>query len=220
MLVEEVEQELITLLVVGLDSRVLEVAASGHEAVDLVREPLNNVLGLDRLLPLLNIFLGLVLGGQHSERNLDARRVIGVNHGRVARSGGLESGALLRAQVDNLAAPAVSDNTPLFDAGALALDLLQDLGEALKGLGRRSLGREELAELLALVIGVRGVPGDVSGLAVEEVWYVMSATAQDEAFARGTSNLPGMNTWYWCSLSECARMSAPCRVCGKKPKMS
>ena len=34
------------------------------------------------------------------------------------------------------------------------------------------------------------------------------------------SKKSGMNTWYWCCLSECARISAPCIVCGKKPKMS
>jgi hypothetical protein len=57
----------------------------------------------------------------------------------------------------------------LLDAGALSFDFLQDLGDPLKSLRRRSLGIEELAELLALFLVVRGVPGDVGGLTVEEV---------------------------------------------------
>jgi hypothetical protein len=75
-----------------------------------------------------------------------------------------------QAQVDDLASPAVADHSPLLDAGALSLNLLQELRDPLKGLGRRSLGVEELAELLALVVVVRRVPADVRGLAVEEVW--------------------------------------------------
>jgi hypothetical protein len=51
----------------------------------------------------------------------------------------------------------------------LSLNLLQDLRDPLESLGRRSLGVEELAELLALVVVVRRVPRDVSRLAVEEV---------------------------------------------------
>jgi len=87
----------------------------------------------------------------------------------VARCGSLEIGTLLRAQVDDLSSPAVADDSPLFDAGALSLNFLQDFRNALQSLRRRSLGVEKLAELLALVVVVRRVPGDVSGLAVEEV---------------------------------------------------
>jgi len=57
----------------------------------------------------------------------------------------------------------------LLNAGALAFDFLQDLRDALKSLGRCSLSVEELSELLSLLVVVRRVPGDVSGLAVEEV---------------------------------------------------
>jgi hypothetical protein len=56
------------------------------------------------------------------------------------------------------------------DSGALHFDFLEDLGNALESLGRCSLCAEKLAELLSLLVVVRRVPGDVSGLAVEEVW--------------------------------------------------
>jgi hypothetical protein len=169
-LVEEVQEHLVRLLVVGLDGVVLEITTCSHEAVDLVREPLDCVLGLDSLLPLLDIILRLVLRRQHDEGDGDAGCVVGIDHGRVAGGGSLEQGVLLRAQVDDLASPAVADHSPLLDAGALSLNLLQELRDPLKGLGRRSLGVEELAELLALVVVVRRVPADVRGLAVEEVW--------------------------------------------------
>lgn len=34
------------------------------------------------------------------------------------------------------------------------------------------------------------------------------------------SNQSGMKTRYFCASSEVARMSAPCSVCGKYPKIS
>ena len=48
---------------------------------------------------------------------------------------------------------------------------------SVEGLGRCGLVAEEFAELLALVVGVWGVPGDVGWLAVEEVWSMLSAIA-------------------------------------------
>jgi hypothetical protein len=59
----------------------------------------------------------------------------------------------------------------------LSLNFLQDLRDALESLGRRSLGVEELAELLALLFVIRRVPGNVGRLAVEEVWSMLSAIA-------------------------------------------
>jgi hypothetical protein len=176
-LVEEVQEHLVRLLIIGLDGVVLEITTSGHEAVDLVREPFDSVLGLDSLLPLLDIILRLIFRRQHDERNGDTRGVVRIDHGWVAGRGSLEQGVLLRAQVDDLAPPAVTDHSPLLDAGALSLNFLQDLRDALESLGRRSLGVEELAELLALLFVVRRVPGNVGRLAVEEVWSMLSAIA-------------------------------------------
>ena len=97
MFVEEVEKCLVGLLVVCFDRLILQVTTSSHEAVNLVGVPFDDVLGLHSLVPLLDIILRLVLGGQHGERNGDARSVICVDHGRVARGGGLEESIFLRA---------------------------------------------------------------------------------------------------------------------------
>lgn len=79
---------------------------------------------------------------------------------------------LLGSKVYDLATPAESDDTPLADAGALRLDLFQDLGNTLKGLWWSSESVEEpathvsihiaislctiylLSELLTLLLGV------------------------------------------------------------------
>ena len=51
--------------------------------------------------------------------------------------------------------------------------------------------------------------------------YRISAFGHTDSHALGVgSGLTGMKTWYWLSLSDVERMSAPCRVCGKKPKIS
>lgn len=72
----------------------------------LAGEPLYNVLHLQAFLPLLNILFGLILAGKHREGNSDARRVLFIDHGRVARGGGFEGRARLRGEVDDLATPA------------------------------------------------------------------------------------------------------------------
>jgi len=120
--------------------------------MDLVREPLDDVLRLDPLLPLGNGILVLVLGRQHGVRNRDAGSVVGVDHGRVAGGGGLERGALLGGEVDDLAAPAEADDAPFFDAAVLALDLLEHVWDALDRLWWCAGRLEELAELLALFV--------------------------------------------------------------------
>ena len=145
-LVEEVEQGVVSTLVLLLDLLILQVAASSHEAVDLVREPFDNVLGLDVLLPGLDVVLALVLGWEHRERNGDAGCVVGVNHGRVASGGRLPWSALLGGEVHDLAAPAEANYAPLLDIRALGLDLLQDLGNALEGLRWSCSCREEPEE--------------------------------------------------------------------------
>lgn len=80
-----------------------------------------------------------------------------------------ERRALLQAQIDNLAAPAIPDDTPALDMRVLVLEELDDLGDALDRLGRCSGALEEGAELLAFVFVVWRVPGNVRRLAFEEV---------------------------------------------------
>lgn len=120
--------------------------------MNLVVVPLDKVLGLDTLLPLLDGLLVLILARQHGNGDADASGIVGVNHGRVACSGGLEHGILLRGQVDNLAAPAEANDTEGCNVLVLALDLLNDLGNAADGLGRCTSGLEELAETLFLLL--------------------------------------------------------------------
>lgn len=134
MLVEEVQQNAVSIHVVLLDILVLEVGTtiiisivsfhqsstqnlpSSHETMDLIVVPLDKVLGFDTLLPLLHCLLVLILARQHSNRNANTSSVVGVDHGGVAGSGSLEDGILLRRQVHNLAAPAEANDAPGLNA--------------------------------------------------------------------------------------------------------
>jgi hypothetical protein len=191
-LVEEAQQNTVSIHVVLLDILVFEVGTvirvsifpsrvtkesspSSHESMDLVVVPLDNVLGLDTLLPLLDSFLVLV---------------VGVNHCGVACSSSLEKCVLLRRQVYNLAAPAETDNAKGCDVLVLALNLFNDLGDTTDSLGWCAGGLEEFTETLALLLlswlsdfqfsayivtsktySVRGVVADVNGLALEKVGH-------------------------------------------------
>mgnify|MGYP001173995888 FL=1 len=170
MLVEEVQQNAVSIHVVLLDILVLEVGTtiiisivsfhqsstqnlpSSHEAMDLVVVPLDKVLGFDTLLPLLHCLLVLILARQHSNRNANTSSVVGVDHGGVAGSGSLEDSILLRRQVHDLASPAEANDAPGLNALVLRLDLIDDLGDAADGLGWCAGGLEELAETLALLL--------------------------------------------------------------------
>lgn len=120
--------------------------------MNLVIKPLNLVLDLEALLPLLHGFLVLILGRNHQVRDSDTRSIARVNHCRVTGSGSLELGARLRCQVDNLAAPAEAHDTPLVDAGVFAVELIDNLGNAADRLWWGAGSRKELAELLALFL--------------------------------------------------------------------
>lgn len=157
-LVEKVEKSPICLLISSLDVRVFQVSTGSHKAVLLLWVPLNNVLDLHSFGPLLNVLLALALRWEHGVWNCDAWSVAGIHHGRMARSRGLERGALLGGKVDNLATPAEANDTPFLDAGVLALNLLEDVRDAADSLWRCRSGLEELAELLPLLLGVRWVP--------------------------------------------------------------
>lgn len=89
----------------------------------------------------------------------------------MAACGGLERRALLAAQVDNLAAPAETNNSPRGDVRVLVLDRLYELGDALDGLWRGAGRLEKVAQLLALFFRVGRVPGNVCRAALEEVGH-------------------------------------------------
>lgn len=166
---EKVQEQVVRLLIIVPDCLVLQVRTCSHKTVYLVWPPLHNILDLDSLLPFLYIFLWLVLTWEHREWDRDTSSIVGVDHRRMARSCRLEWSVLLRDQVDDLAAPAVSYNTPFLDVGVLRFDLLQNLRDALQSLRWSSLRLEEFAELLSLFLGVWWVPRDVRWFAIEEV---------------------------------------------------
>jgi hypothetical protein len=105
----------------------------------------------------------------------------------VTDCSGLEGRSSLRYQIDNLdceevravrsnlfgftylATPAEANDTPFFDVWILGLELAKDLVDLLNNFRWGGRGLEELAQLLALLVRVRWVPGDVSGLALEPV---------------------------------------------------
>jgi hypothetical protein len=169
-LVEEAQQDTVSIHIVLLDILVLEVGTvirvsisssqarpkenspSSHESMDLVVVPLDKVLGLNTLLPLFNSFLILVFARQHGDGDSDASSVVGVHHCGMASSSSLEECVLLRRQVYNLAAPAETDNAKGCDVLVLTLDLFDHLGDTADGLGWCAGSLEELTETLALLL--------------------------------------------------------------------
>lgn len=72
-------------------------------------------------------------------------------------------------QTHNLPTPAKPHNSPDLDIRIRLVVGLDESRDAGRGRTRRAVRLEEVAELLALLGGFRWVPGDVCGLAVEEV---------------------------------------------------
>lgn len=173
MLVEELQDSLVATLILLLDLGILQVRTGSHPAVDLGREGLHVVGDLQVGLERLNILRGLILGREHHEGHVDALGVVGVDHGGVSLSGGLEELVVgTSGQSSNLATPAEAQNGPLETAtGGLFVGLGDDVGDLGEGLGRSRLGREELSQLLLVLIGGGRVPGDVGRLALEEVGH-------------------------------------------------
>lgn len=60
MLVEEVQDQLVATLIFLLDLVLRQISTRSHPAMDLVREPLDNIRSLDALLPRLDVVLGLL----------------------------------------------------------------------------------------------------------------------------------------------------------------
>lgn len=172
-LVEEVENGLVAPLVLLAHFVILQVRTSGHPAVDLGREGLDMVGSLEVSFEGFDILRGLVLGGQQGHGDVDGLGVVGVDHGGVALDGGLEGLVFLAGgEGSDLSTPAMAEDGPLEAAiGGQLVGLTHDIGDAGESVGGAGLGLEEVAELLLVVVGLRGEPRDVGGLALEEVGH-------------------------------------------------
>ena len=93
MLAVEIEQHLVAPLVFLPGPLILQVAAGGHPAVDLVAKGLDVVLRAQVLAELRHRVGVFVAGREHAEGYLDAFGVVGVDHGGVDFGGGGEGGA-------------------------------------------------------------------------------------------------------------------------------
>ena len=102
MLVEEIQQMLVSLLICLFDVVLLEVTSCGHETMNLILEPLDLMRNLQVLFILVNGFLVFVLGWNHHHGDRDIRGVVRVDHGGVAGRSGLERCAGAGREVDNL----------------------------------------------------------------------------------------------------------------------
>ena len=171
LITEPVQQNLVPTLILLLHALLLQITPCSHKAMHLIIKPLDDMIRLNVLLPIIHVILALILTRQHHKRNRDTLGIIGVHHCWVTRRGRLELRVLARKQVGDLAAPAVPHDAPGLDVLVLLLGFADDLGHALERLGWCGLCLEELAEelLLLFVVGWEVVDGD--GLAVEEVGH-------------------------------------------------
>ena len=102
MLVVEVEQYLVPTLVLLLDLLVLEIATSGHPAMNLVTEGFDVVVYAQGLAELFHCVLIFVAGCEHAEGYFDAFGVRGIDHSGVDFGDSGEGGAGLGGQGDDL----------------------------------------------------------------------------------------------------------------------
>lgn len=172
---EEGQHRLVASLVLLADLGVLQIGSGGHEAVDLRGESLDVVRNLKVGLEALDIVGRLVLGGNHGHGDVHLFGVVGIHHGGVALHGGLEELVILaRRQGSYLSSPAVAEDGPGLKATPARGELVglgYDAGDLGQGVGRGGLGLEEVAELLLVFVGLRGIPGDIGGAALEEVGH-------------------------------------------------
>jgi hypothetical protein len=101
-------------------------------------------------------------------------RILRIQHGRVTLHRSLERRILLASRENrNLPAPAVSENRPRLELACAArrkiIRLTNYTGDLGERRGRRGLCIEEISQLLFMLVGLRREPGDVCGLALEEI---------------------------------------------------
>jgi len=92
MLRKELQQRLISSLILALNPLILQIRTRSHPAMNLISENLNMLLTLQVLLELLDILLEFIITGQHAKRDLDAFGFGGIDHCWVAFGGCFEWG--------------------------------------------------------------------------------------------------------------------------------
>lgn len=172
MAVEKVQHRLVPTLILLDNLGIFQIRTSGHPAVNLRRECLHMVGHRQVRLEGLHVIGRFVLGRQTGERHIDGLGIIGIDHCGMAlcrRFEDLVIGA--SGEGRDLSAPAEAQDGPGLEgsAGGGLVGLLDDVGDLGEGFRRGSLGLEEVAQLLLVLVGSGGVPGDVGGTAFEEV---------------------------------------------------
>lgn len=172
MLMQEVQHSLIPPLILLPHLVILQIRPRRHPPMDLAPKRLHIMRRAQVVPEPGDIRRVLVLARQQRHRHIDALRVLGVQHRRVALHRRLEGPVLAAAREHrDLAAPAVAEDGPvegLAGEGVGVGDDARDLGQRA---GRRGLGLEEVAELGLVVVGLGREPADVGGLALEEVGH-------------------------------------------------
>lgn len=174
MLVEELENGLVSTLVLLPHLGILQVRSRSHPAMDLTREGLDMLGDLQICLIVLDILSRLISRGEHRHGDIHSLGVIGIDHSRVALRSGLEELIIsARSKGSDLAAPAETQDRPGLEVAARGqlVTLGYDVGDLGKGVGWGGLGRKEVAQLLLVLIGGRRVPRDVGRATLEEVGH-------------------------------------------------
>lgn len=214
MLVVEIEQHLVSTLILLLDLLVLEITTSGHPSVDLVAEGLDVVLHAQCLSKFLDCVRVFVAGCEHAEGNFDSSGIGGVDHGGVDFGDGGEGGAGLGCQGDNLyhevnnarskisgqstmgqahlPTPAHPQTAPLLDTCRLLLNLLQQLWHFLHSIWRACWAGEEVSHPLLLLVRVRWEVAVRQRLAEEEVGHEDLVLVAGVGVCKNVSTLDGL----------------------------
>lgn len=129
---EELQDSLVTPLVLLHNFWVIQVASRCHPSVNLGAERLN-ILDLpgQALFKGRDILWLLILACQHHVWDLDLRSIVGANSGRVNLHAHSPGSIVARGERDDLPAPACSVANPLRDLWLLLLDLIKELKSVL-----------------------------------------------------------------------------------------
>lgn len=75
------------------------------------------------------------------------------------------------AMLTDLPAPAVAENSPLLDVRIFLLDFFHETIQSINILVSDSCGLEEVAKLLAFLVGIGWEPRNICEIAFKEIWH-------------------------------------------------